>query len=223
MVAIAIDDQPGEIVSFAVDQPRGAGAVVEPERPAKGDGSIDPRSPEGGVERHVGFKGVEPDAEPARGIPNPAGDKPPLVRGQIDDIAVSGGAFDAVDGGVEHPGMAPEERSRPLRLHQHRRRGKAGLVGGAGRRRWGRRGGPFIATPPLGGGVTPMALVFGIVPWARSRLPAGAAPAFRHARPASIDRGGHGGEEVRRSPHPPSRSSGRCGAPCCVRSAARSN
>ena len=27
-------------------------------------------------------------------------------------------------------------------------------------------------------------LVFGIVPWARSRLPAGAAPAFRHARPA---------------------------------------
>ena len=224
MVAVAIDDQAGEVVPFAVDQPRGASPIVEPERPPEGDGSLNPRSPEGGIERHARVEGVEPDAEPARSVPDSPGDEPPFVRGEVDDIAVGRRPLDPFNGGVEHPGMTSEERSRPLRLHQHRRRGEAGLVDAAGRRRRRRlHGGAIVATAALGAGVTRTAVVFGIVPWARSRLPTGAAPAFRHARPASIARGGHGGAEVRRSPNLPSRWFGRCDGPCCVRSATRSS
>ncbi|MFO0002590.1 MAG: hypothetical protein ACK559_15790, partial [bacterium] len=57
-IPVAIDDQPGEVVAFAVDEPGGAGAVVEPQRPPEPHGRLQPAPPERRVELHARIEGV---------------------------------------------------------------------------------------------------------------------------------------------------------------------
>ena len=125
VVAVAIDDQAGQVIPLAVHQASRTGRVIEAEVATQGDRRCEPPVPEGVVELRCRVERIETDPNPTPGVPEAAGHEVPIVRGQIDHVAVSRAAFDLPNGGVEHPGVAAEEGPGPLWLESHGRRGEA--------------------------------------------------------------------------------------------------
>ena len=74
-----------------------------------------------GVERLLFVPGVEPHADLALAVVEPARDEVAGVRRQFDDVAVLGIARDGFDGAGVNPGMHAEERSGSFGFQENAR------------------------------------------------------------------------------------------------------
>src|SRR5262249_34831772 len=105
----AVDRAAGQAVPLAEDEPAAPAGGVEAQPVAQADGGGEAVAEEGGVQRGLGLPAVQPDADLALGVVQPAGDEAAAVGHQVDLVAVGRVPLDARDGAGEDPGVSAVE------------------------------------------------------------------------------------------------------------------